>query len=267
MVIARYGEGKQYFFNKYMSPRNKLYCETHGYEYVEITHDDDIELFRNNPTWWKFTITRDMINNGTLKEGDTLVHIDADMCIVDITKDLATNKSYSYSIDNGNTHCMGLYSIKVNDWSVQLIDSILDEHRYQSLKDVKTDHVVGGMSSFWGQFREQASWYSLAGIKRHSWKSFWELPDFGWHSDKNGWTKYSLEELYENVEILPTQYNVTLLDGEFSTRFNIVKSKKEEVIVRHFAAGQRWMHEWFIQSPRETEFSGPGTKNKTLLIK
>ena len=127
MVIARYKDWRQEFFDTYMSPRNKEYCELHNFEYIEIKNDVDLELFRGNPTWWKFTIVRNMINSGKLKDGDILTHLDADMAINDMSIDYSTKKSFSYSIDSGNTHCMGSYSIKINEWSKRMIDLILDE--------------------------------------------------------------------------------------------------------------------------------------------
>ena len=129
--------------------------------------------------------------------------------------------------------------------SKKMIDLILDEDRYKALNDRVTRHeAFGHYSSFWHEFREQASWYSLAGIKRHSWIPFSQLPDYGWHSDKNEFTYYSLDELKEHVEILPAEWNVTELEGETEGHFNINKSKKEDVIIRHFAGGQPWRIEW-----------------------
>ena len=46
-----------------------------------------------------------------------------------------TNKSFTYVIDSGNTHCMGCYSMRVNEWSKNTIDMILDEKRYQKQKN------------------------------------------------------------------------------------------------------------------------------------
>jgi hypothetical protein len=72
MVIARYKDWRQEFFETHMSPKNKEYCELHNFEYIEIKNDVELNLFRGNPTWWKFTIVRDMINSGKLKDGDIL---------------------------------------------------------------------------------------------------------------------------------------------------------------------------------------------------
>ena len=175
-----------------------------------------------------------------------ITHIDADMCVVKTDMPYETSKSFSYSIDSGNTHCMGNYSIKINEWSRKLVDNILSEKRFDALNDVQTRHDrFGYINSFWHEFREQASWYSLAGIKRHSDEPFWNYPNNGWHSAKDEWTLYSLDELNEHVEVLPTEWNVTELAGESSCEFLINKVKKEDVIIRHFAGGQQWRKEWF----------------------
>lgn len=244
VVLANYPDWRQEFFHTYMSPRNKEYCKIHNYEYLEYIGPQ--KPFRDHPTWWKFTTVRDLITNGSVKEGDIITHIDADMCIHNLDIPYPTNKSFSYCIDSGNTHCMGSYSIRVNDWSQKMIDLILDEDRYNALNDVVSVHEhFGHTSSFWHEFREQASWYSLAGIKRHSGIPFYNLAHYGWHSTKNEWTVYSLEELYENVEILPTCWNVTEIPGESWCEFNINQVSKNDVIIRHFAGGQPWRHEWF----------------------
>lgn len=245
IVIARYNDWRQQFFDTYFSPRNKEYCDKWGFEYIEIRNETHLEIFRGNPTWWKFSIIRDMIKSGKLKDGDIVTHLDADMAIVDMDKEYITSKSFSYSIDSGNTHCMGNYSIKINDWSKKMINLILDDNRYHKLNNVITQHPgLLHFSSFWHEFREQASWYSLAGIVRHSWEPFWNLPNFGWHSDKNEETVYSIDELHEHVEILPTTWNVTEMVGETDGTFNINKVDIKDVIIRHFSGGQPWRVEW-----------------------
>ncbi len=247
MVFADYNDSRQQFFNQYVSPRNKQYCSYHGCEYLEYTKKDSVLPFRGYFTWNKFKIVQTLIHNNILRKGDILTHIDADMCIVHPEIEIPCNKTFSYAIDSGNTHCMGMYSLKINDWSIQLLDNVLSEDRYNYFKSILTTHeAFGTLSCFWEEFREQASWYSLAGIKRHSWKPFWEFPNYGWHSTAFPEdTVYSLEDLNKHVEILPTEWNVTELEGESNCQFNINKIKKEDVLIRHFAGGQAWRSEWF----------------------
>lgn len=245
MVIARYNDWRQDFFEKYMSPRNREYCKIHNFEYIEIKNDYKLDIFRDSPTWWKFSIVRDFIESGKLKDGDIITHLDADMAIYDLSIDYSTNKSFSYSIDSGNTHCMGSYSLKINEWSKNMINLLLDNDRYNYFKNKMSIHPVVGSWCFWSWFREQASWYSLAGIKNHSWEPFFNLPNFGWHSDKNEYTVYSIEELEQHVEVLPTKYNVTEMQGESDCKYLINSISKEDVFIRHFAGGQPWREEWF----------------------
>lgn len=243
LVFASYNDDRQKFFTKYMSVRNKEYCELHNYQYLEFTKD--LQPFRGHLTWLKFTKVKDLIQNGTLKDGDTLVHLDADMCLVKPELEFPCNKSFSYAIDSGNSHCMGCFSIRINEWSKNMIDLILDDIRYNELNDrVSTHEAFGYINAFWHEFREQASWYSLAGIKRHSWIPFTELPNYGWHSSEDI-PHYSLSELYNNVEVLSARWNVTEMEGESGCEFLINNTDKENVIIRHFAGGQKWREEWF----------------------
>ena len=243
-VIVNYPDWRQDFYGQHMRPNNKAYCHKHGFEYVEFNGGED--MFRGHPTWWKFSKVRDFIQDGTLKEGDVLTHIDADMCVKDHRAPLVSNKSFTYAIDSCNTHCMGLYSMKINDWSVDMLDNLLDEERFEKYKDFKTIGSMNEVSSFWEIFREQASWYSLAGIQRHSWIPFSLMPHYGWHSAHNEDTMYNLEELYKNVEVLDTNWNVTHIPEEDGQdQFYMLPTRKEDVIVRHFAGGRTWRADYF----------------------
>ena len=241
-VIAKYNDNRQKIFDDIISPRNKQYCEKHGFKYVEIKNETQLNLFRNNPTWWKFTVVRDLLDSNKLKDGDVVAHIDADMYFVKDDVSIETPKSFSYAIDSGNTHCMGWYSLKINDWTRNLVKNILSDERFNKLNDKVTIHErFQSHSSFWHDFREQASWYSLAGIKRHSDKPFWEHTNNGFYSQYDENVIYSLDELKENVHIFNTEFNVTEWEGESGCQFNINNTvKREDVIIRHFAGGQDW---------------------------
>ena len=240
LVIANYKDDRQKIFEEKISPINKKYCDKHSLEYIAVKETPP--LFRDNPTWWKFTIVRDMIKDGRLQDGDTLTHFDADMVIVKDNLSYPTNKSFSYSIDNGNTHCMGNYSININEWSKNLINQILDEKRFNRHRE----------NNHWLNFREQACWYTLCGVLTHSWIPFFNMDNYGWHSSKSSETYYSIEELKEHVEVLGPEWNTTLLAEEAEDhvskslqKYNIVKSRKEDTIIRHFAGGQPWNPEYF----------------------
>ncbi len=242
LVIARYQNEKQDLYDKYIEPINKKYCLKHNFEYVCIKNDQQIELVRGNPTWWKFSILQEWIKNNILKEGDIFTHLDADMVIVKNDQPYQTHKSFSYAIDNGNTHCMGNYTIKLNEWSSELVDNIMNEELFHKLKN----------ENHWQNFREQACWYTLCGIPAHSWTSFFDFQHYGFHKNKTFDTEYSLKELSDHVEIRGPEWNTTLLEEEDNDsvskslmKYNIVKSKKENTIIRHFAGGQPWNPEYF----------------------
>ena len=244
IATANFEDWRQDFFLKYVSPRNQVYSDMHNFEYLEFINYKT--KYRDHPSWLKFKIIEDLLKEEVLLDGDYLTFIDADICIAKPEKLLLTDKSFSYAIDSGNTHCMGAISLKINDWSRDLVNNILDEDRYQLLlKHMSKHDYLGFTNSFVGDFREQASWYYLAGIKRHSQKSFWKYKDYGWHSWKTEFTKYSIEELYENVEVLGTEWNVSEVRGESQCTFLINKAKYNETILRHFAGGQKWRTPWF----------------------
>lgn len=245
LVFADYPEEKQKFFDTYMSPRNQEYAYKHGFEYLELK--ENLYKYRGNYTWLKFTILEQMIDDGYISDGDIVTHLDADMAIVktDMLYAPEDGKTFCYSIDSGNTHCMGSYSVRINDWSRNLVKNILSEDRFKHYIDKIYPHPVVNNYNFWGWFREQASWYSLAGIVPHSNEPFWNLPNYGWHSEKDEYTLYSLNELHENVQLLPTEWNVTEMPGESYCQYNINKIDSENVIIRHFAGGQPWRKEWF----------------------
>jgi len=237
LVVANYKDQRQEIFDNYYSPRNKEYCQRHGYEYIVSS---GIEIFRNNPTWWKFTVPLHLIQTGIVKENDIILHLDADMIIKDTSIEYPHSKNFTYAIDNGNSHCMGNYSMRITEWTNDMILSILDEKLWNECKDTE----------LWQLWREQAAWYTLSGVPRHSWVDFRILPHRGWHQTQDEFfknkIKYSLDDLYNNVEILGPEWNSTILsedrnsipDGIF--QYNIARSKKDNCIIRHFAAGQQW---------------------------
>lgn len=241
-VIARYKDNRQDLFEEYISPKNQEYCQRHGLEYILVDNSWDLPDFRGNITWHKFWLVRQFLQEGRIKIGDSVVHFDADMVVVKPEFEYKTNKSFSYAIDNCNSHCMGNFCIKVNEWSVGLIESILEESFYQTNKE----------SKHWRRFREQAAWYSLAGIDPFCRSSYLAMPNNGFHSS-NIAAKYSLEELAEHVEIKSPIWDCTFLSEEMDnpaarslSRFYKNKTKQSETIIRHFAGKQPWRREYII---------------------
>lgn len=241
-VISNYSDYRQEIFDNYISPRNKEYCVKHGFKYIEIRKEHNVIPFRGNLTWNKWKIIQDLIKTGVLKDDDIIINIDADQYIVNSNVDLTSSKSFSYAIDSCNSHCNSLISFKINAWTKNLINEILSEERWNRLKSIPTKHegFPNKFDSFPLEFREQSQMYALFGIKRHSNISFWDLPNYGWHSEITRDCIYSLDELNLHVEIWPTCYNVTSFEGEYEGLFFMNKCEKENVITRHFAGGQSW---------------------------
>ena len=243
-VIADYPDGRQDFFMKWMSPRNKEYAEKHGFEYREflkLPREKDGRFFRDNPTWLKFKIVNDWILAGELDNGDIVSHIDADICVADTSRPFQTSKSFGYAIDSCNTHCMGAYTIRVNEWTKEMLQVMLSEELYKSCKN----------EEHWQSFREQAAWYTMCGIPAHSWVPFNELPDYGFHMKKSANLKYSVEDLHKNVEVFPTEWNVTHVAGEGFNDYFMIPTHRSKTIFRHFAGGGLWDEKYFTgeQSP------------------
>jgi hypothetical protein len=241
LVIANYKDFRQGLFDEKISPITKKYCDKHGFDYVVSS---GVDTGRKSPIWQKFFYVRNLLTEGRLIDGDKVTVLDADMVFVKDDEPYETDKSFSYAIDNGNTHCMGNYTITINDWSRRMIDLMLSEERYQRYRHLE----------IWSRWAEQASWYFLCGIKEHSWVSFFELQNHGWHSNEEVKPTFSIEELNENVEIRSPAWNTTLLKEEADDpisgmlqKYNIIKSKKEDTIIRHFAGGQPWSEEYLLK--------------------
>ena len=213
-------------------------------EYVEVRNNYQFKEERDNPIWQKFLYVKSMLDEGRVKDVDKITVLDADMVFAKYDHEYITEKSFSYAIDNGNTHCLGNYTITIDDWSRRLIELILCPERY---KQNKTKEI-------WTRWAEQASWYSLCAIIDHSWTPFFELPHNGWHSNDSLEPVFNLEELASHVEIRGPEWNTTLLEEEADSsvseslmKYNIVKSKKEDTIIRHFGGGQAWRAEYLMK--------------------
>ena len=246
-VIAAYpaNDYRQKIFDEIISPRNKDYCELHGFKYVEIRKEHNPVPFRGNLTWNKWSIIQSLIKNETLKENDVIIQQDADIVVKSWVDDYepAEDKSMTICIDSGNSFCHGIFGLRINDWSRQLVDNILDQQRYDRMSREYTIHEGfpnRPPSCHVGEFREQAVFYDLFGIKRHSWIPFTELPNNGVHSAKTEHTFYSIEDFNRHVQLLPVEYNLTIWPGESDTTFYINKfDDRDKVKFRHFT-GSNW---------------------------
>ena len=244
LCIASYNDYRQVFYEKYIKPNNIRYCLKHKIEYIDFT--EDIHPIRDSFIWVKTFKISELLKN--LDENDILISIDADIAIFDqnIEFNLDRDKSFAYSIDTANTHNMGFHILRNNLFSRDLINELTSDVRYK--KYINSDEIIyknETQSMFWKQFADQASWYSMAGILRHSDKSFWEIDDFGWNSKLDDDTYYSKKELYENIQLLPSNFNVSELRGETEGTYNINIVSYKKVINRHFAGGQKFKKVWY----------------------
>lgn len=244
-VLAAYSDYRQGIFDTYISPRNKEYCEKHGYNYVEIRKEHNVVPFRGNLTWNKWKIIQDLIKAGTLKDGDIIIQQDADVVPVDMeaTYEPAEDKSMTICIDSGNTYCHGIFGLRINEWTKELVNNILDDFKFERMSQFVTKHdgfPDRPPNPFISEFREQAVFYMLFGIKRHSWTPFTELAYNGIHSNVNQFTVYSLKSAQKHLQILPVEYNLTIWPGESDTTFYINKfDDKSKVKFRHIT-GSDW---------------------------
>jgi len=244
LIIAKYPDWRQDFFNERILPRTKEYCLIHDYELVYI--NDGIKKIRDSFTWNKPFIIDKMLNS-QLSDGDILTSFDADAIIVDKYKDFVPpkGKSFTYAIDSANTHNMGFYSLVNNDWTKSLFKNIISEERYHKLSSKISYHSgLQTYSKFWDDLPHQASVYSLFGIQRHSDKSFLKQKNYGWGSQLDEDTVYNSKELEKRVQILNSEWNTTEMPGESSCIFYINKTSYNNVIIRHFAGPQQWRDIW-----------------------
>ena len=237
-TIASYSDHRQDIFDNVFSPRNQKYCDKHGYKYIEIRKEHNPTPFRGNLTWNKISTIKDLIDSGKLPDGSIITNFDADMIILDdsIPIEPDENHSFAVAIDSGNTFCFGWTSFRINEWSRGLINNILSDELWNKWKNIATPHP--GIPSrppypHILEFREQAAFYLLFGIKRHSWESFLTLPNNGINADMTYSAQYSVEDFNKHVQLFGPEYNCTIWPDESDTTFYINKCKKEDVKIRH----------------------------------
>ena len=101
-----------------------------------------------------------------------------------------------------------------------------------------------------GIINDQQMYFVCAGIKIHSWQSYFEQKDLGFHSYVTDFTVFNLDELKQHVQVLPTEWNTTELLEETGNngirgRYDINHTTRDKVIMRHFSGNQPWRYqEW-----------------------
>ena len=238
-TIARYSDYRQKIFDEVISPRNQAYCDRHGYKYVVIGNDQEVTPFRGNITWNKISIIRDLLNAGKLQDGDIITNFDADCLIVNDREEFAPDggRSMALALDSGNTYCFGWTSFKIDEWSRNFINRLLDDRLWHNRIQIATKHE--GFPNrppypFALEFREQAMFYSLFGIKRHSNEPFEHMHHRGIGSARDTDTVYDVYDFAKHVKLYGPEFNCTIWPGESDTTFYINKlDHPEEVMVRH----------------------------------
>jgi len=236
-VIAQYKDDRQRIFDEVISPRNQKYCDKHGYKYIVIDNNYPLAPFRGSLTWHKILVIQNLLDAGTLKDGDIITNYDADCLFVKDSDVLEPpdGKSLALAVDSGNTFCFGWTTWRINAWSRRLIKDILSDELWTQYVNQLTVHEGfpnRPPSSFALEFREQAMFYKLYGITRHSSVPFKQKPAMG--VNETGEQRYDTVDFHKNVHVFDQQYNCTIWPGESDTTFYINKlSHPEEVYVRH----------------------------------
>jgi len=253
-TFSLYDGERKFLYENYAKPRFQRYAEIHGLEFIEFNEKNfSIQTLhpefdsRENMHFNRWLQFKKMISDGMIKDGDIIYNFDADIFIKEMDQFFIPEKGFTYAIDSGNTHCFGFFALKINDFSKKLIDLIVNRERWLKLKDYIFFNEHYNQYCKW-HIADQQMYYTCAGIKPHSWQSFYELPHCGLHSYVTEHTVFSLDELYKNVNILPTEWNVTQLLEETGSNgkpntYDIVKSSIDKTIFRHFAGGQKWRFE------------------------
>jgi hypothetical protein len=247
-------------FKQFNSERNKNYCFKHGYEYFEV--DETVfkipQIFSvpnnvypftalNNNHFARWLFFKKLIDEGYIKEGDLIRHHDADVFICNMEQEMPYEKNFTYAIDSGNTHCFGAFNLKVSEFSNKLMNLILDENRFNEITTKTFFNEHDNREEFFYR-SDQNAYYLAAGIKGHSWAPFTRLPNCGLHSFNTPYVAFELQELYNNIHILPVEWNVTHLLEETGRNgqrdmYDMNTTTRDKTILRHFAGGQPWLFE------------------------
>jgi hypothetical protein len=259
-TFAIYDDARQEKYEKWIRPRFQKYADMHGLEFIEknksnwetiILHPEFAEcgwgVVRENMHFNRWLYFQQLLDNNELKDGDIIYQFDCDIFIKEMNTFYDPQKSFSYAIDSGNGHCFGFLVIKINEFTRKLIKNIISRELWLKARVAKFLDDRTGQAVTW-HIADQQMWYTLAGIKRYSKESFFNLPNYGFHSEVTELTLFPLEEIIDNVHILPLEWNVTHLleeTGRFGQRneWDCNHTTEKDTILRHFAGGQPWRFE------------------------
>ena len=255
-TFVLYDPHRQAMYEKYIRPRFQKYADMHGLKFIEMNHSNfNIRTLhpefdqRENMHFNRWMLFKDLLDKGSLKDGDVIYNYDADIFINKMDEFVDVDKGFTYAIDSGNTHCFGFFALKINEFSRKLINAIINRERWLEVSNYEFFNEHNNEKGKW-HIADQQMYYTCAGIKPHSWKPFYEIENLGFHSYPTEHTLFSLKELKENVQVLPTEWNVTQLYEETGDHkigkpntYDINRTTPEKTIYRHFAGGQPWRFE------------------------
>jgi hypothetical protein len=207
LTLNAYPEGHEMnrIFKSIVKPNFDKYCQLNNFELIVINHNVAYPLHIH---WSKIIWIQE--NWKRFRKGDIITYIDSDSLIMDMTKDLAFEKTFAIPIESTGLYCMGFFSVHVCDWVKNLFEIMLSFEPACNKS-----------------FNDNHAFYLALG--KH----------FGQNDIEN-----------ENIQLLPVNYNVTIIPDELTDKDSHVQDilkqyykpelaiPKEEIIIRHFAAGQ-----------------------------
>ena len=93
------------------------------------------------------------------------------------------------------------------------------------------------------------------------------MTSFGFGTEVTEWTKYSVKELRENVEVFPTEWNVTHVAGEGFNDYFMIPTHRKDTVFRHFAGGGLWDEAYFTGSPSQVTLEPSHLRNNSAMRK
>ena len=233
------GHNATIIYNAHTKPRFLEYCKIHGFEFVEITTN---LAHPYNLGFAKLFYIRDIIN--TLNDGDVITYMDVDCCIMDSRKAPIFEKDFAIVQESTGCLCMGgTWSLRVSDWSKRFIKEICSDEIQAKNKHLPT----------WKVWHENDAVYHVIGLE-------WATPlsEMG----KRNTTIFTIDEINEHVQILPTEWGMTFcaedtaLDYSYYYSYNVISQYErtdinctfDTCIVRHLSAGtmyENWANRYF----------------------
>jgi hypothetical protein len=212
-------------YERETKPRFLKYCEKHGFEFYEITKNvaEPYDVSFAKMFWIAELLP--YLNNG-----DIITYMDIDCCIVDGRIPAIFEKDFSIAFESTGVLCMGMWSLKISDWTEKFINIFCSDEIQEENKDIPS----------WQLWHDNDAIYRLLGLE---WGQGEEL------IGTRNTTPFTKEELKEHVGILPVEWDVTydpdfIIQNPDNSDKIIMQCFKPELrknidqtIVRHLSAG------------------------------